>query len=203
MSYVALFVVLERQTQPTIQGQTRKVSYRQREEIKRLKKLVNADNAYAFHQLAGCYANGDAGIPQDFAKARELWLKAGELGCAEAYNNLGTAYYNGMGLEVDKKKAKHYYELAAMKGSMNARHSVGCMEGKAGNEHRAMQHFILAAKAGRKSSLDFVKRGFMDGIVTKDEYANTLRAYQNRHDETKSAMREKARGHINEGVMMV
>ena len=42
------------------------------EEIKRLKKLVNADNAYAFHQLAGCYANGDAGIPQDFAKAREL-----------------------------------------------------------------------------------------------------------------------------------
>ena len=47
-------------------------------------------------------------------KANELLLKAGELGCAEAYRNLGMSYNNGLGVEVDKKKAKHYYELAAM-----------------------------------------------------------------------------------------
>ena len=32
----------------------------------------------------------------------------------------------------------------------------------------------------------------MDGIITKDEYANILRAYQQRHDELKSDMRDKA-----------
>ena len=31
----------------------------------------------------------------------------------------------------------------------------------------------------------------MAGFVTKDEYANTLRAYQRRHDEMKSDQRDK------------
>ena len=62
----------------------------------------------------------------------------------------------------------------------------------AGNPHRGMKHFILAAKAGLKKSLDCVKQGFVNGIVTKDEYENTLRAYQQRHDEMKSDGRNKA-----------
>ena len=47
----------------------------------------------------------------------ELLLKAGELGCAKAYFNLGFAYYSGSrGVETDKKKAHYYYELAAWVG---------------------------------------------------------------------------------------
>jgi len=37
------------------------------------------------------YFNGTHGLPQDFAKANELCLRAGELGCAKAYFNLGFA----------------------------------------------------------------------------------------------------------------
>ena len=51
---------------------------------------------------------------------------------------------------------------------------------------------ILAAKAGFKDSLDEVKIGFMNGIITKDEYENTLRAYQDRHNEMKSDDRDRA-----------
>ena len=93
---------------------------------------------------------------------------------------------------MDKKKATHYYELAAMNGNVGARHNLGCVELDVGNQHRAFKHFILAAKAGDKDSLDKVKTGFMNGIVTKDEYANTLRAYQERHDEMKSEDRDTA-----------
>ena len=32
----------------------------------------------------------------------------------------------------------------------------------------------------------------MDGMITKDEYASTLRAYQKRHDEMKSDTRDIA-----------
>ena len=32
----------------------------------------------------------------------------------------------------------------------------------------------------------------MKDVITKDEYANTLRAYQQRHDEMKSDDRDKA-----------
>ena len=57
-------------------------------------------------------------------------------------------------------------------------------EGK--NYDRAFKHYILAARAGYKQSLDVVKKGYMNGMITKDEYANTLRAYQQRLDEMKS-----------------
>ena len=161
-------------------------------EIQRIKRLMEANNADAFHQLAGYYESGIMGMPQDFAKANELWLRAGELGCAEAYYNLGNSYYSGMGMEVDTKKAKYYWELAAMNGNVEARYNLGCGEGRAGNYHRAVKHYIIAARAGHKKSLDGVKKGFMDGIITKDEYSNTLRAYQERHNEVKSDVRDKA-----------
>ena len=161
--------------------------------IKQSKKLMEAGNAYAFYNLAGYYARGNMGMPQDSAKANELYLKAGQLGCHQAYVNLGNSYYYGRGVEVDKQKAKHFYELAAMNGNAKARYYVAGMEGQAGNIARGIKHFILSARAGDKESLDKVKEGFMlHGVVTRDEYANTLRAYQKIHDEIKSDTRDKA-----------
>ena len=162
------------------------------EEVKRVKKLMDANNANAFNMFGGYYRRGDGGMPQDFAKANELFLRAGELGCAKSYYNLGILYYDGMGVEVDKKKANHYWELAAMGGNLIARHNLGCAEEKAGNIDRAYKHFILAARAGYKISLEAVKEGFIDGYVFKDEYANTLRAYHDCHNEMKSDDRDKA-----------
>ena len=162
------------------------------EEVKRLHKLMEKGNGVAFNQLAGLYG-GVSGKPKDWAKANELYLKAGELGYAGAYYNLGNSYYNGHGVEVDKKKAKHYWEIAAMKGSLHARHNLGAVELEDCNYQRAFKHYILAAKAGHDNSLGAVKQGFMKGDVTKDEYANTLREYQNSQDEVKSKARDKAR----------
>ena len=92
---------------------------------------------------------------------------------------------------MDIKKAKYYWELGAMDGDVFARHNIGCIEGNAGNDNRAYKHLMLSTKAGYKYSLDVVKEGFMDGMVTKDEYASTLRAYQKRVDEMKSDDRDK------------
>ena len=164
-----------------------------KEEIIRLKKLMEKGNPNAYYQLAGYYDNGSCGLPQDLAKANELYLKAGELGHAGAYFNLGCSYKNGDGVAVDKKKAKHYCELAAMNGSVMARLNLGCIEGRGGNHQRAFKHLILAACAGYKPSLDLLKDGYMDGLVTKEQYANTLREYQKSQDEMKSDARDKAR----------
>ena len=57
---------------------------------------------------------------------------------------------------MDKKKAKHYCELAAMNGEVNARRNLGCLEVDAGNEHRAMKHLLLAFNAG-----DFTPYGIL------------------------------------------
>ena len=162
------------------------------EEIERTKKLIDKGNAEAFHQLAGYYAAGTNGMPQNYQKANELYLKAGELGCADGYHNLGILYSTGRGVGIDKKKAKHYFELAAMAGDLSARHNLAGVEAEAGNYQRSMKHSILAAKAGYEESMDQVKQCYIRGFVTKDEYANTLRAYQKSLDEMKSDERDKA-----------
>ena len=61
-----------------------------------------------------------------------------------------------------------------------------------GNLQRAFRHLILAACTGYTHSLDAVKEGYMNGHVTKEEYANTLREYQKSQDEMKSEARDKA-----------
>ena len=86
------------------------------EETERVKKMAESGNATAIYNIGIYYKEGLYGFPQDMAKANELYLRAGELGCHEAYYNLGNSYDDGLGVEMDKKKAKHYYELAAMNG---------------------------------------------------------------------------------------
>ena len=98
-----------------------------------------------------------------------------------------------MAIAIDKKKAKHYHELAAMNGDIMARYNLGCLEGQAGNYQRAVKHCLIAARAGYKGSLDTVKQGYMHGYVTKEGYANTVREYQKSQDEMKSDARDKAR----------
>ena len=97
-----------------------------------------------------------------------------------------------MTISTNEQANRLWLSLAAMNGSSAARHSVGLVELEAENYHRAMRHFLIAAKAGFKDSLDAVKAAFEGGLVTKDEYANTLRAYQKIQDEAKSEMRDKA-----------
>ena len=104
--------------------------------------LMEKGNANACCMLAEAYWWGMYGFPQDRAKANELFLKAGELGCAGAYFNLGSAYQHGHGVEIDTKKSNHFFELAAINGNVQARNNLGCMELEAGNYHRAKKHFL-------------------------------------------------------------
>jgi len=163
----------------------------EKEENKLLKKLMDNGNGGAFNQLAGYYDQGINGLLQDYQKANEFFLKAGELGHSAAYFSLAQNYVFGYGVEVDTKKARHYFELAAMSGHVQARQNLGCEEWEKGNKHRAMKHWSIAARAGHEDTLKGVKRGYLTGLVTKDEYANTLRAYHERQKEMKSELREK------------
>jgi len=167
------------------------------EEIERTKSLMDNGNGEGCLLLASYYDRGVPGLLQDYQKANELWLKAGELGCSigcagAAYYNLGNSYLNGRGVERDLNRAKYYWELSAMNGNLNARTNLGLEELKKGNIHRAMKHWIIAARAGCKKSLDIIKECFMRGDVTKEEYASTLRAYQKRQNEMKSDERDQA-----------
>jgi len=98
------------------------------EHVKRLNKLMDKGNALAISTMGALYRSGEYCLPRDHLKANELYLRAGDLGCTNSYFNLGVHYYYGDEVEVDKKKAIHYYELAAMGGDVSARNNLGCLE---------------------------------------------------------------------------
>jgi len=162
------------------------------ETIERLNKRVEAGDAVAIFTIGCDYRDGANGYPQDYAKALELYHRSAELGYAAAYIGIGLAYDNGNGVEVDMKKAVYYYELAAMGGSVNARHNLGYMEGRAGNTERALKHYMIAVRDGYVKSLELIKAFYTNGHATKDDYTRALKVYQEYLGEIKSAQRDKA-----------
>ena len=162
------------------------------EVIERLNKRVEAGDADAISNLGGYYAEGRYGLLQDYTKALELWHRAGELGNAGAHHNIGNAYDHARGVEMDKKKARHYYELAAVSGSVEARHNLGSIEGKAGKHNLALKHFMIAVKSGYNKSLEAIRKMVMIRHATKDDYMKALKSYQAYMDKIKSEQRDKA-----------
>ena len=136
-----------------------------------------------------------------YKRQNELFLKGGELGCADAHFNLGNSYINGRGVERDTAKATYYWELAAIKGNVQARYHLGCNELLIGQNsqsarmyhyRRGMKHMMISSKAGHKKSFDEITIGYKHGVVQKEDYEMTLRAYHERHKEMKSDARDEA-----------
>ena len=162
------------------------------ETFKRTAKRVEMNDPMGISDLGCMYRDGTCGVSQSYARALELWHRAGELGSADAYYGMGNAYLNGNGVEIDKKKAKHYFEVAAIRGNANSRFVLGFEEHKAGNMERALKHFIIANKGGHGDCLKIIKLMYKNGSATKDDYAKALRAYQAYLDEIKSDQRDEA-----------
>ena len=157
-----------------------------------IKKRVEMDDANAIYIYGSYYAEGIFGFPQDSTRALELYRRAGELGRASAYYSIANAYMKGRGVEKDMKKAKHYWELAAMGGDASARYNLGILEEREGNMSTALKHYIIAAGCGYNESLKYVREFYVNGYATKDDYAKALQTYQTYLDGIKSDQRDEA-----------
>ena len=158
----------------------------------RLQKRVEVDDAEAIFKLGCNYRDGKFGFPQDYDKAFELFVRAGELGHAKAYCCVGYAYSIGEGVDIDKMKATQHFKLAAIEGNVNARYNLGNNEQRAGNMNRALKHYMIAAEGGEPDSLKEIRELYTNGYATKDNYATALRAYQAYLVEIKSTQRDAA-----------
>ena len=96
------------------------------------------------------------------------------------------------GVEKDEKKEVYHLEEAAITGHPAARFYLACHEWKNGRFVRGVKHFVIAANLGFDKSLTSLKVGYIDGQVSKEEYAAALRAHQAAVDATKSPQREAA-----------
>jgi TPR repeat protein len=146
----------------------------------------------AFHGMGTAVHGGLFGLKQDYTKAAEMLLKAVELGSVRAKNSLGDIYAHAEGVKKDLKKARYYFEHAAMGGSEEARYNLARLESGVGNVKRAVKHLMLGAEAGSDWCVDKIKDYFLAGICTKEEYAGAIRAHGACRDEMRSDSRDAA-----------
>ncbi|EJK49088.1 hypothetical protein THAOC_32068 [Thalassiosira oceanica] len=155
-------------------------------------KRVAARDPEAIRHLGDLHLNGAYGLEESKSRAFELLTEAAELGSSRALLKMGMAYYNGWGVAQDKAKGIRYSEAAAMRGCAESRHLLGTFEEDNGKFDRAVRHFMISAKMGRKDSLDGIKEMFAKGHATKKQYAEALKGYQDTVEEMKSPRRDEA-----------
>ncbi len=151
-----------------------------------LKRAKANDTVGLFQMGARCENEGD------YETANEYFTKAAALGYIDSHYNLGNMYGKGQGVVKNEKKEVYHLEEAAIGGHPKARNNLGCYEEENGRIDRAMRHFIIAAKLGHDNALEAVKKGFVHGYVSKEDYAAALRGHQAAVDATKSAQRKAA-----------
>jgi TPR repeat protein len=154
--------------------------------VEELMNRVEVNDAGAIYMLAQHYCNGELGFHQDQAKAIELFTRAAEFGSSKAQYFLGNIC-DGKG---DLKKAKFYWEAAAMAGDEAARNNLGTMEVKLGNGERAVKHFKIAASAGNYAAMHNLLGAFNLGLVSRNAMDSTLTAYNNSCAEMRSKARD-------------
>ncbi len=138
----------------------------------------------------------------DYENALKYWTRAAELGDAIAHFNLSCIYRDGRErfcVDKDKEKAVYHLEEAAMKGHPAARHNLGTVEAKNGSFDIAGKHLIIAANLGFHESLNALRQLYADGLASKEDYADALRAYQTAVNAAKSEDRETAEKAIESG----
>ena len=132
-------------------------------------------------------------MQKDTRKAVELWTEAAELGSIDALYNLGDAYRRGQGVQQDEAKADELWEKAAIQGHVVSRHNLGIIESRKGYRDRAVKHLLISAKMGNQNSVEMIKKLFMGGVATKEQYIEALKGYQNAAEEMKSHDRDEAK----------
>ena len=80
-----------------------------------------------------------------------------------------------------------------MQGHVECRYNLDYIEAEKGNYDRALRHLLISAKMGYKDSVENIKRMFMGGVATKEQYAEALKGYQDAVEEMKSHDRDEAK----------
>lgn len=87
-------------------------------------KKVKVEDPKEMIRIGLMYQNGN-GLKKDFNEARRWFMKAGELGSSDGFNNVGVLYFSGMGVEIDYLEAKKWYLKAAEMGNKLALSNLG------------------------------------------------------------------------------
>lgn len=125
-----------------------------------IRKLADLGNVAAMRVLGRWYAAG-YGVPKDKPEGLRWYLRAGELGDADAYSDAAWMHLQGDGVPEDNARAAHYFRMGIAMGAIEGmRHLSWQLDNGIGVERRdpelAAELTIQAFASGDNGSLKFV-----------------------------------------------
>ena len=137
------------------------------------------------------------GLKQDKAEGLKWYHRAVEAGSGKAAFLLGRCYNRGDGVDKDHDKAFEYFQKSADLGFIPSFRVVGMFLMENGNIEEAMLNYRKAVMCGycNDGLFNTLRNGFKYGVITKEEYAFTLRENQKACNEMNSDGRELWKRH--------
>jgi TPR repeat protein len=111
----------------------------------------NSTDALNYFEMGRMYARGQL-VPQDYHQAKKMYMKAADMGNAEAQFDLGVMYYAGQGVNQSYTEAMKWFRQAAEKGLPEAQFNLAVMyyegRGVVQNYTEALKWYRQAADQG-------------------------------------------------------
>ena len=143
---------------------------------------MKAGSLAAYHNMGNLYRKG-LGVPQDLAKAFELYKYAAERGHPEDQSNVGVMLLNGDGVPQDLTQARYWLEQAAAQNWADAINRLGLMalNGQAGDKDvvKAVADFDRSANLGSRNGMVNLANAYRKGEGVAEDKAKAVELYQN------------------------
>ena len=141
------------------------------------------------------FKKGENSLKIDKTEGMKWLQRAVEAGSGKAAHRLGCWYVVGECVDRDIEKALGYFQKAAELNCIPPFNIMGLILMLKGEIEEAMLNFRQAAIGGISDAVlfGFLRYGFSEGFITKEEYALTLRKNQAICNDMNSEGRQKVR----------
>lgn len=145
-------------------------------------KLIDKDYLPAINAYAVCLYDGIC-VSKNLPGAARMFKKASDLGCVTAKYNLGNAYLNGYGVDIDIPLGTSLIEDAASRGNTSALHALGTFyyQGKYGypkDYYSAFNYFKEASIHYQAKAAFLLADMYIKGLGCDKDIEKGLKEYQ-------------------------
>ena len=161
--------------------------------LKRLYRRIDEYNdPRAMNMLGFYYLKGESGLTRNLKKAEEFFKRSYALGDPVAAHHLSGLHREHF---QNKVLSIQYAEEGARRGDCSCMTFLAYCAARSGNWEEATRQYMMAARSGNDIAMKKIMEFYQIKLLSKDDFATTLRAHKAANDKGKNEAREYAMRH--------